>query len=39
VKLTTPFHLVPRLKKTGLYFHSHKPLHDVNGENFVILFV
>jgi len=37
VKLTTPFHLVPRLKQTGLYFHSHKPLHDVNGENFVIL--
>jgi hypothetical protein len=39
VKVTTHFHLVPRMEQTGLYFHSHKPLHDVHGENFIILFV
>lgn len=39
VKLTTHYHLVPRLRQNGLYFHSHKPLHDVHRENVIILFV
>jgi len=38
VKLTTHSNLAPRLRQIGLYFHSHKTLRVVHGENFIILF-